>query len=170
MQRTKPPFRADEVGSLLRPTSLLDARDAYRNGRLEAAELKRQQDAAILEALERQQQCCCKGDNHNRRITSRPAPDSDHALLVDHAIGGKHKLGAISKMGERTIRRLLILGASAVVRWASQRGAVAGSWLARMLARKPRMLVTTALANKMARIVWALLVKGGIYRVPVAAV
>ena len=42
--------------------------------------------------------------------------------------------------------------------------AAAGSWLAPMLARKPRMLVTTALANKMARIVWALLVKGGTYR------
>jgi len=61
--------------------------------------------------------------------------------------GGKQKLGAVSKQGERTIRRLLILGASAVVRWAAQRGAQPGSWLARMLARKPRMLVTVALAN-----------------------
>ena len=88
---------------------------------------------------------------------------------LQKSTGGKQKLGAISKMGERTIRRLLILGASAVVRWASQRGAAEGSWLARMLGRKPRMLVTVALANKMARIVWALLVKGGTYRVPVAA-
>src|SRR4051794_29238801 len=64
--------------------------------------------------------------------------------------GGKQKLGAVSKMGERTIRRLLILGASAVVRWAGQRGTPAGSWLARMLARKPKMLVTVALANKTA--------------------
>src|SRR3712207_2633082 len=77
---------------------------------------------------------------------------------LQKSTGGKHKLGAISKMGERTIRRLLILGASAVVRWACQRGAAAGSWLARRLARKARMLVTVALANKMARIVWALLV------------
>ena len=83
--------------------------------------------------------------------------------------GGKQKLGAVSKQGERTIRRLLILGASAVVRWASQRGAPEGSWLARMLARKPQMLVTVALANKMARVVWALLVKGGVYRAPAAA-
>ena len=83
--------------------------------------------------------------------------------------GGKQRLGAISKMGERTIRRLLILGASAVVRWASQRGAAEGTWLARMLARKPRMLVTVALANKTARTVWALLVKGGTYKAPVAA-
>ena len=88
---------------------------------------------------------------------------------LQRSTGGKHKLGAISKRGERTIRRLLILGASAVVRWASRRGAAAGSWLARMLARKPRMLVTTALANKMARIVWALLVKGGTYRAPAVA-
>ena len=83
--------------------------------------------------------------------------------------GGKQRLGAISKMGERTIRRLLILGASAVVRWASQRGAAEGTWLARMLARKPKMLVTVALANKTARIVWALLVKGGVYRAPAPA-
>ena len=89
---------------------------------------------------------------------------------LQKSTGGKQKLGAISKMGERTIRRLLILGASAVVRWASQRGAAEGSWLARMLGRKPRMLVTVALANKMARIVWALMVKGGTYRVPAAAV
>src|ERR687883_112770 len=88
---------------------------------------------------------------------------------LQKSTGGKHKLGAISKMGERTIRRLLILGASAVVRWACQRGAPEGSWLARMLARKPRMLVTVALANKMARIVWALLVEGGTYRAPAVA-
>ena len=70
----------------------------------------------------------------------------------------------MSKRGERTIRRLLILGASAVVRWARQRGTPDGSWLARMLARKPPMLVTVALANKTARIVGALLVKGGVYQ------
>ncbi len=68
--------------------------------------------------------------------------------------GSKQKLEAVSKMGERTIRRLLFLGASAVVRWAGQRGAPAGSWLAGMLARKPKILVTVALANEMARIVW----------------
>ena len=88
---------------------------------------------------------------------------------LQRSTGGKRRLGAVSKMGERTIRRLLILGASAVVRWASRRGAAAGSWLARMLARKPRMLVTVALANKTARVVWALLVKGGTYRAPAVA-
>ena len=56
-----------------------------------------------------------------------------------------------------------------MVRWAGQRGAPEGSWLARMLARKPKMLVTVALANKTARTVWALLVKGGVYRAPAVA-
>jgi transposase len=83
--------------------------------------------------------------------------------------GSKQKLGAVSKRGERSIRRLLILGASAVIRWAGRRGASGSSWLARMLARKPTMLVTVALANKTARIVWALLVKGGVYRAPAMA-
>jgi len=88
---------------------------------------------------------------------------------LQKSTGGKQRLGAISKMGERTLRRLLIIGGSAVVSHACRRGAPDGSWLARMLARKPRMLVTVALANKMARIVWALLAKGGVYRAPVAA-
>ena len=82
---------------------------------------------------------------------------------------GKQRLGKTSKMGERTLRRLLIIGASAVVRWAARNGAPAGSWLERMLVRKPRMLVAVALANKMARIIWALLAKGGIYRASIAA-
>ena len=67
------------------------------------------------------------------------------------------------------MRRLLIIGASAVVRWAARKGAPVGLWLGRMLARKPRMLVAVALANKMARIVWALLRKGEIYRASIAA-
>jgi len=56
-----------------------------------------------------------------------------------------------------------------VVLQASKRGAPEGSWLAKMLARKPRMLVTVALANKTARIVWALLTKQEVYKAPVAA-
>ena len=67
------------------------------------------------------------------------------------------------------MRRLLIIGASAVVCQATRRGAPAGSWLARMLARKSRMLVITALANKMARTVWALMAKNEIYRAPLVA-
>jgi len=89
---------------------------------------------------------------------------------LQRSTGGKQKLGATSKMGERTLRRLLVIGASAVVHHASRRGSPSGSWLARMLQRKPRMLVTVALANKTARIVWALLSKGGVYKAPVGLV
>jgi transposase len=87
----------------------------------------------------------------------------------ERSTGGKQKLGSISKMGERTLRRLLTIGASAVVKQAVIRGAPVGSWLAQMLARKPKMLVIVALANKMARTVWAILARGGVYRAPVMA-
>jgi transposase len=88
---------------------------------------------------------------------------------VQRSTGGKQKLGQISKMGERTLRRLLVIGASAVIKQALIRGAPPGSWLGQMLARKPRMLVAVALANKMGRIAWALLARGGVYRTPALA-
>ena len=78
-------------------------------------------------------------------------------------------MGRISKMGQRDLRRLLITGAMAVVRWAARRGETSDPWLASMLARKPRMLVAVALANKMARIVWALSTNKDSYRAPVVA-
>lgn len=71
-------------------------------------------------------------------------------------------------MGQRDLRRLLIIGAMSVVRWAARWDASPGSWLKRMLSRKPRMLVAVALANKMARIAWALMARGGVYRAPAA--
>ena len=86
-----------------------------------------------------------------------------------HSTGGKPRLGKISKMGQRDLRRLLITGAMAVVRWAVRRGRTNDPWLARMLARKPRMLVAVALANRMARIVWALMTKKESYRAPAVA-
>ena len=84
-----------------------------------------------------------------------------------HSSGGKQKLGKTSKMGQRDIRRLLVIGATAVIRWASRRGAPKGSWLARMLERKPVPVVAVALANKMARGIWAMLTRGERYRGPV---
>ena len=83
-----------------------------------------------------------------------------------HSSGGKDRLGRTSKMGQRDMRRLLIIGAVAVVRWAARNGAPEGSWFSRMLARKPKMLVAVALANRMARTAWALLRKGEEYRDP----
>jgi len=88
---------------------------------------------------------------------------------VQRSTGGKQKLGAVSKMGERTVRRLLIIGASSLVQQATRRGALPGSWLASMLARKPRMLVIVALADKIARTVWALLARNDVYRSPAVA-
>jgi transposase len=78
--------------------------------------------------------------------------------------GGKERLGRASKAGQADIRRLLIIGAMTRVRWASLKPPVKGSWLARMLTRKPRMLVAIALANKMARRIWAMLMKQEDYR------
>ena len=86
-----------------------------------------------------------------------------------HTTGGKPRLGKISRMGQRDLRRLLITGAMTVVRHAIRRGETADPWLARMLARKPRMLVAVALANRMARIVWALETRKETYRLPAAA-
>ena len=84
--------------------------------------------------------------------------------------GGKPRLGRISKMGRRDVRRLLIIGAMTVVRRERRRGAPPGSWLARMPARKPRMLVAVAPANRMARIAWALMTKKQVYKEPAPAV
>jgi transposase len=83
--------------------------------------------------------------------------------------GGKTRMGRTSKMGDRTLRRLLIIGAQAVVRWEAKRGSPDNPWLARMLARKPRQLVAVALAGKMARIAWAMMSKGEDYRASGAA-
>jgi len=88
---------------------------------------------------------------------------------LQHSSGGKERLGRTSKMGERTLRRLLIIGASSAAKAAAAKGAPTDTWLGRMLSRKPRMLVVVALANKMARIAWALMAHGGLYKAPAAA-
>lgn len=78
--------------------------------------------------------------------------------------GGKERLGRVSKAGQADIRRLLIIGAMSHVRAANRKPPASGSWLARMLMRKPKMLVAIALANKMARTIWAMLTKQEDYR------
>src|SRR5229473_8701169 len=79
--------------------------------------------------------------------------------------GGKQKLGPISKQGDRYLRRLLIVGAIAVLRRA-QENPGKYPWLTQLLARRPFKVVAVALANKMARMAWALLAHGGTYRAP----
>ena len=86
-----------------------------------------------------------------------------------HTTGGKPRLGGISKMGQRDLRRLLFTGAMSVVRHASRQREIADPWLAGMLARKPKKLVAAALANRTARRIWAMATRKEDYRAPAAA-
>jgi transposase len=86
----------------------------------------------------------------------------------EDSTGGKHKLGPISKRGDRYLRRILVVGACAVLRYARQHPEKY-PWLTQLLARKPFKVAAVALANKMARIAWALLARGGTYRAPALA-
>lgn len=78
--------------------------------------------------------------------------------------GGKARLGAVSKMGQCDIRKLLIVGAMSVIRWVVRKGGSENRWLASLVARKPRMVAAVALANKMARQIWAMTTKGEDYQ------
>jgi transposase len=80
-----------------------------------------------------------------------------------YSTGGKEKLGGISKQGDRYLRRLLVVGATAVVRQARLHPDKY-PWIAKLLAKKPAKLVAIAVANKTARIAWAIMSKGGTYR------
>jgi transposase len=85
--------------------------------------------------------------------------------------GGKQRLGGISRAGNERLRQLLVLGATAVIRFARPGRPGVSAWLLALLERKPRKLAAVALANKMARIIWAMLTRGEDYRLakPVVA-
>lgn len=85
-----------------------------------------------------------------------------------HSTGGKPRLGKTSKMGQRDIRRLLISGAMAVLQAVERYGSSKHGWLVRLRGRKPRMVAAVALANKMARGLWAMMTKQEDYRNPAA--
>ncbi|MGY3437614.1 MULTISPECIES: IS110 family RNA-guided transposase [unclassified Marinovum] len=87
-----------------------------------------------------------------------------------HSSGGKERLGRMTKAGQADIRRLLIIGAMSRLNWLGQRTIAEGRWLSRMLMRKPKLLVAIALANKMARQIWAMLTKNKDYGDPAMAV
>ena len=81
-----------------------------------------------------------------------------------HSTGGKTRLGRITKAGNREIRTLLVLGATSMVHRAAQWNSAAGAWTRGLLERRPVRLATVALANKMARIAWALMTRNEVYR------
>jgi transposase len=82
----------------------------------------------------------------------------------EHSTGGRQRLGKISKAGNERLRQLLVVGATAVIRYAKPGSKSASGWLLQLLERKPRKLAAVALANKMARIIWAMMARGEAYR------
>jgi transposase len=82
--------------------------------------------------------------------------------------GGKERLGKISKRGNKQLRTLLIVGATSILKQA-RRGSKLPGWVVSLMARRPYKVAAVALANKMARTIWALLVKGGTYQAPAMA-
>ena len=142
-----------------------------------------------IDQLEAQMKRRCKADPDGARLLAVPGigPITASAILAgvpdirgfrsgrdfgawlglvprQNSSGGKEKLGRITKMGDRTIRRLLVTGALAVIRWARAKEGFAATWLGRLIGRKPLKLAAVALANKTARIVWAMLSRGEAYR------
>lgn len=85
----------------------------------------------------------------------------------EHSTGGKQRLGGISRAGNERLRSLLVLGATAVIQHAKPGRTM--PWLLSLLERKPRKLAAVALANKVARIAWAMMASGEAYRQPAGA-
>jgi transposase len=86
-----------------------------------------------------------------------------------HSSGGKERLGRITKRGDRYIRHLLYVGAGNAIRFAKARAATGEAWIRGLQERRPPKVVIVALANKMARIAWALMRRGGTFRSPAAS-
>ena len=80
-------------------------------------------------------------------------------MPTQHSTGGKERLGSITKQGNRYLRWLLVAGAMAVIRYARRHG-TKRSWLVRLMERRPPKVAAVALANKIARMAWALMVRG----------
>jgi transposase len=85
-----------------------------------------------------------------------------------HSSGGKDRLSNISKQGDRYLRSLFMAGALAVIHYVKIYGTKHRPWLTALLARRPTKIAAIALANKIARIVWAMMARGERYKEPVA--
>ena len=146
--------------------------------------------AERIEALEAEIVAHARGDDTARRLATVPGIGPITASLIaatvggnigafpsarhfaawlglvprQHSTGGKTRLGRITKAGNREIRTLLVLGATSMVHRAAQWNSAAGAWARGLLERRPVRLATVALANKMARIAWALMARKEVYR------
>jgi transposase len=146
--------------------------------------------AERIEALEAEIVAHARGDDTARRLATVPGIGPITASLIaatvgdgigafpsarhfaawlglvprQHSTGGKTRLGRITKAGNREIRRLLVLGATAMVYRAAQWNSAAGAWARGLLERRPVRPVTVALANKMARIAWVLMTRKEAYQ------
>src|SRR5262249_40928077 len=85
-----------------------------------------------------------------------------------HSSGGRERLGRISKQGDRYLRSLFTAGRPAVIRYAKIYGTKHRPWLTALLARRPTKVAAIALANKIARMAWAMMTKGERYKEPIA--
>jgi transposase len=145
---------------------------------------------ARIETLDRKIVAAVKVDGTARRLTTIPGVGpiiaaTARAVIQDPAAfrsgrdlaawigitpqanssGGKERIGRISKRGNKQLRTLLIVGATSILKQA-RRGAHLPSWIISLMRRRPYKVVAVALANKIARTIWALLVKGGTYQAP----
>jgi transposase len=143
----------------------------------------------VIEQLAGELEAASKTDDQLRRLCTIPgigpvtagavaafAPDLDTfdsrrnfaawlgLVPRQRSTGGKTRLGSVSKMGQTDIRRLTIVGAMSVIRWVVRKGGSANRWLATLVMRKPKMVAAVVLANKMARMIWALTTKEQDYR------
>jgi len=98
--------------------------------------------------------------------SARDVPAWIGLVPKQNSTGGKARLGSISKAGNRYLRSMLVVGALSVIRRAKQVGYTRRAWLAELMARRPTKIAAIALANKIARIAWALMVSGTRYREP----
>ena len=105
-----------------------------------------------------------------RRLSDRDgtSPPGSGSCRSSTRGGGKNKLGSISKQGDRYLRSLFTAGALAVIRYAKLHGTKHRPWLTALLARRPTKVAAIALADKIARMAWAMMARGECYKEPVA--
>jgi len=125
------------------------------------ADASRRSPASGRSPPRRSRQPCPTPRSSSRGASSRRGWGSCRG---QNSTGGKERLGRITKTGNRYIRRLLVIGATGHIRYRRTNVPGGAEWVNKLLAHKPVRLVTVALANKMARIAWAVLCRGEIYR------